>query len=103
MADEPVTTPDGAAPARTRRGTVGSLDTSTAAILEVTRGLGTAGAVAAVLYQMITGQIDRLGDDVDAVRADVSAMRAEVAGLRIDVTRLQVEADRDRSGPAPRP
>ena len=84
---------------RPTRGTVGALDLGSAGVLETARGLGTAGAVAAVLYQLLTGQMERMGDDIDEMGGRIERIQADVTALRTDVTRLQVEAERDRATP----
>lgn len=80
--------------ARQPRQTVGSLDLQSAGVLEVIRGLGTSGVAVAVLYQLLTGQISALSDDVDRMALRVDQMGADVTALRVDVTRLQAQQDR---------
>ena len=93
MSDEPVT--DVGQSGRRRR--LGDLDTATAGALEALRGVGTAGAVAVVLYQMLTAQLGDLREDVAATRRDltseVSSLRGEVSGLRVQVAIVQARVD----------
>lgn len=83
---------------RPPRRTLGGLDLQSAGALEVVRGAVTSGGAAVLLYQLLTGQIDDIADDVDRLAVRVDQIGVAVGGLREDVIRLQAQQP-----PAPRP
>ena len=76
---------------RPPRRTVGGLDLQSAGALEMVRGAVTSGGVGMLLYQLLTGQIDDIADDVDRLAARVEQVGSDVNELRGDVIRLQAQ------------
>lgn len=86
-------------------GALGDMDARTAGMLEIARGLGTSGAVMLLFYQLVTGQLERVSDEVGALRGqltnDVAALNREVSDLRLGLARVEVKLERDDSAPPP--
>lgn len=86
---------------------LGDMSTTQAGVLEVARGLGSAGAAAVLLYYALTGEIDALARQVDQGQ---DALESRIARLELSVDRLSVEvqavkidaARRDGAASAPR-
>lgn len=90
VSDAP-TDPQGRTP---RKGGVGDLSLGAAGALEAARGLGTAGAVALVLYQALSGQLDDVRDELRGVTGEVATMRAEIGTMRVEIARLEERMER---------
>lgn len=88
-------------PAQRARRTVGSLDLQSAGVMEIGRGIATSGGAALLLYQLLTGQIQAIAQDVDRLGERVERMSTEVTSLRGDVIRLQVQTA--AASPQPHP
>lgn len=74
------------------RRTVGGLDLSSAIGAEALRGLLTTGGVGMVLYQLATGQLQDIANDVDRLTVRMDHLSEQVVEMREDFIRLQVQA-----------
>lgn len=90
--------PERTDPAARARRTVGSLDLQSAGAMEIGRGVLTSGGAALLLYQLLTGQIQDIAQDVDRLTVRIERVADDVTSLRSDVIRLQAQ-----SPAAPRP
>jgi len=88
-------------PVQRTRGTVGSLDLQSAGVMEIGRGIATSGGAALLLYQLLTGQIQAIAQDVDRLTERVEHVSADVTSLRGDVIRLQVQTAAGQATPRP--
>lgn len=79
--------------ARAPRRRISDLDLPTAGALEVGRGVLTSGSAVLVLWQLISGQLGDMRDDIRAVGADVAQVRGALTSLQMDVARLQARQD----------
>ena len=99
----PDTTPATETPAQT----VGGMDPRQAGALEIIRGLGTTGGGVALIWYLLTGEIDALAKRLDerAGRTDaqIAALATDIGSLRVDVARLQVQVQVQAAPPPPRP
>lgn len=64
---------------------LGDMSSTQAGLLEVVRGLGSAGAAAVMLYWALTGEIDALARQVDQGQA---ALEVRIARVELSVDRL---------------